>query len=735
MSNRCRFVLLVIGIIFFSVNAAQSILAQHEGNNITIIPERTASPIKIDGNLDEDIWQKTPLSPQFVSYLPSYGQKLLLKTEFWMSYDSNNLYFAFKCYDTVSKIKTSLSPRDKIGLDDNVAVLLDAMGNKQTSYEFYVNPSGIQLDGLYSTSGADYAKDFVWHSAAKITAEGYQVEMAIPLESIRFQGGENVKMGLLLLRDVKYLGLSVAWPETEPGQTDFNFMATVKIKDLQAKAKFEVLPNFTYSRDSVRTNADSWSHSNTNNLGVLLQYGITSSILAEATINPDFSQVESDMFQVEVNQRYPIFYDEKRPFFMEGMGAFDFGLVSGGVIDRAVHTRNIIDPSWAAKVTGSAGKMSFAVLAANDQSAGQGWLSGVNPHEGKDVFWGIMGGKYNIGSDNSLGFLYSGRHFAGSHNNVVGLDLQYRFFKDIRLNASYLSSSTKESAADTLKTGSGINVMLQYLKPTFATILSYERYNENFLMYSAFQNRSNLSMGTLLVLKDLFSTKKESFFQRIQSAFQYFKLHDLGTGMDDTSLSLALNTWFLGNAFFRVEYRDENEAWMGQLYEPRYLTSFFRMQMFKWLQFRVDFRYGGQIYYGPGLPFLGNGAQYSLRLKFQPDIKLTVDLNYLHNTLNTKNDGQRFYTLDILNFQANYQFNKYFFIRGTVRYDDYKKKLLTDILASFTLIPGTVMHLGYGSLYERKEWLNDRWVPGQSGLTNMKNGLFFKVSYLWKINK
>jgi hypothetical protein len=273
-----------------------------------------------------------------------------------MAYDNQNLYFAFKCLDNEpNKIKTSISRRDTVASsDDSIGVVIDVMGNRQTSYEFYVNPDGIQEDGLTSAVNGwsyDTAPDFVWESAGKIVDDGYQVELCIPLESIRFKSGKEVKMGIMFARNISRLGKAGSWP------------------------------------------------------------GI-------------------DAFQVLVNQRYPVFYTEKRPFFMEGMDVLDFGLISQGMMVSAVHTRRIIDPAWAAKLSGTSGKMAFNLLVSNDNAPGLAWEGEVNPHVGEIAFWGIARAKYSLGSDNSLGILYSGRYFAGGKNTVLGADLQYRFLKN-----------------------------------------------------------------------------------------------------------------------------------------------------------------------------------------------------------------------------------------------------------------------------------------------------------------
>jgi len=732
-----QFIFSIIAIIFLltSTYVVHAVELLEDGS--IIIPDRTSEAIKIDGDLNENIWSKAPISEDFLTYMPVYGEKLGQETKVWMAYNSENLYFAFKCYDNEpAKIKTSISQRDRMFSDDWVAVLIDAMGNKQTSYEFYVNPNGIQGDNLNSAiTGTDLAPDFVWESAGRITAEGYQVEIRIPLESIRFKSGKEVKMGILLLRNISRLGIGATWPRTEPGQTDFNFMAAAIYKDLEYGLKLDVLPNFTYSRNVEREDADNWGKSDVSrNIGVSVKYGISSAMTAEATIKPDFSQVESDAFQVEVNQRYPIFYSEKRPFFMEGMDIFDFGIINDGMMIASVHTRHIVDPGWAAKLSGSSGRMNFALLAANDQAPGQAWEGDVNPDEGKNAFWGIARSKYNLGSDNSLGILYTSRYFAGTSNNVLGVDFQYRPFKDARINAAYLYTRAKESPGAQDKNGNGFNAMFQYFVPRLLAWATYELYDDNFTMNSAFMNRTSISRAQVYLGPNFYiKTKAAAWFRRIQPYAQYSWLHDLDTGIDDTYWRLGFDMYFTRRGFFRFEYLIEKEAWLGQLFNKNYLFTIGTLQPYKWLNISVHYRWGDQIYYHPVEPYLGTGHQIGFELTFQPNIKLNLGFEFFHEELYRKTDDQKLYAVDIFNLQTTYQFNKYFFIRGAVRYDNYQDKLLTDLLASFTLIPGTVLHLGYGSLYERKEWLNNQWVPGQGSLVNMKNGLFFKVSYLWQI--
>lgn len=713
-----------------------------------IIPDKVTGPIVIDGELSEEVWKQAPLTEEFKTYFPNPGQLMEVKTRIWAAYDKGNLYFAIKCLDPEpDKIKTSIAQRDTIYKDDHVAISLDTLGTRQTSQIFYINPNGIQMDAVDSAvSGFDITPDFVWDSAGKVTSEGYQVEVRIPLESIRYQRSkgksQEVRMGVIFFRSVPRLGIAGTWPERPPGQTFINVMATLVYTGLKKSGlKLEILPNVTYSRNSERIEGDVWDKSTDTNIGIGFKYGVTSSITAEATVNPDFSQVESDVFQVEVNQRYPLFYSEKRPFFMEAQEVLDFTVVHDtmasvleyGMLVSPIHTRRIVDPGWAAKVSGSSGKLNFAILAANDRSAGRPWDIGINPFEGKSALFGIARAKYNLGSDNYLGVLYTGRHFQGERNDVGGLDYRHRFSKHLRVGLSYLHSATRQEEGSSLKQADGWNGIIRYVSPRLIFMTSYERYGTDFYMATAFQNRVSISrfwfgIGPYINVK----IKSIPWLKRMVPYFHYAHVHDLGTKMNDISRVYGLYMNFRPRSELYLEYRVEDEAWKGIALNKNYFIALGYIHLFKWLILDGNAYFGEQIYYAGDPPFLGNEQTVNVGITLEPITKLQVGLNYLYSNFKDKHSKQEIYSLDIYNLHTTYQFNKYFFLRGIIRYDSLQEKLLTDILASFTLIPGTVVHLGYGSLYLKNQWQNNRWVPGQGELLRMRDGLFFKASYLWR---
>ena len=255
-----------------------------------------------------------------------------------------------------------------------------------------VNPSGVQLDALNSVAGdEDASVDWVWDSAGHLTDTGYVVgEIRLPLRSIRFNGGRNVRMGLLFWRRVSRLGVSVAWPPLEPGKWVFERNASAIFADIQPRLPRDIIPSLTASQKQTRDTPSQWSRSDDAvDAGFSAKLGVAPAVTLDVTVNPDFSQIESDAFQVEVNQRFPVFYSEKRPFFMEGAGIFNIAGTGGdNSLRAAVHTRRIVDPLAGAKLTGSVGRVTFGTLTALDQAPGRAVPPG-DPDAGKDRLFNV----------------------------------------------------------------------------------------------------------------------------------------------------------------------------------------------------------------------------------------------------------------------------------------------------------------------------------------------------------
>jgi hypothetical protein len=698
------------------------------------------SPV-IDGVLDESIWKTSPtISEDFITLSPAYGEIMPKKTYIWIAYDAENIYVAFKCFDDEpDKLKTSTTKRDNIWTDDIVGLILDTSNNRQEAYEFYVNPSGIQGDLLIVSSSEDQEPDWVWNSAATIAEDGYTAEIHIPLKSIRYTDGKDVKMGIMAVRFIGRLGLQGSYPTFPPGKGIIQSLTTISFDELAGQQKIEILPSVTYSSIWDRQTPENWSGADdTAELGVSAKYGISSSEVVEATINPDFSQVESDAFQIVVNQRYPIFYSEKRPFFMEAGNFFNLAGAGWNNMITAVHTRNIVDPDWGVKFRGEAGDFSFSMLAAGDNYPGRKWdeADGVNPYEGKNADYYIGRVKYGLGGENYIGAIYSGREFSDSSNRVAGMDMNFRFGENHNFKANYLYSFTDDQLNNINEDGGALTLVYQYNTKAFGAWGLFEDFSKDFQMDTAFYNRTGFTNGMGSISFNLYpDPEKIEWLKKITLAATGYYLHDKVSDMDDSWIQINARFSLLKQAFLCTCYQIFTESWAGISFDHHAFHICTSAQPTNWLNITFQLTIGNSIYYDPFDPFLGDNPTYYFSMLIQPNENFSQSFSYTYSFFDRESTGERIYDLNIINSKTTYQFDKYFFVRAIIKYDSYLERVLTDLLASYTLSPGTVLHLGYGSMHENLEWKDTEWIGGSdlAKYYQTRQSIFFKLSYLFQM--
>lgn len=706
-------------------------------NEKVLMPEKTEQSITIDGLLNEAIWQTEPLQHIFVTYNPTRGDTLPHNTKIWFTYNDQNIYFAFKCLDSEPQgIKTSITQRDKMFADDWIGFSLDAMGSKQSAYDLFINPNGIQGDILNTGNNEDTAPDFVWESAGQMLPDGYQVEVAVPLRSIRFKAGEEVKMGVLFWRKISRLGLSGSWPEIKPGTGLFNVYATLVYQNLKSPVTLEVLPAVTYSRHTERQSPTHWNGTEVEeDIGIGLKYGISSSVTAEFTYNPDFSQVESDAFQVEVNRRYPNFYREKRPFFMEGLDVLNFTVIPHGYMETAVHTRRIVAPRWGTKLTGALGHNSFGILAASDEFPGYEAEDEDEPnlHTGKEAKILIARAKRSLQGDNFIGAIYGGQTFASGYNHVVGTDAQYRLFKNQQTCFSIMQSFNRNPEGENYTSGNSVNFTHSYTTRKLQMMGTFQHIDPGFNMESSFMTRSGINDGWIFIGPYFYPNwKNNDWFKVFSPQIIIAFMHDIVDDIFDTFFCVPFEFGFSRQGRFTTEFIQEQETWEGTAFQKKQMNLMGQVQLTKWLGLEGVCTLGEQIYYDGDPAYLGWMNLFNFEVSLQPNTKFIQDFQFYHENFVKRSNQNRIYEVNLINSRTTYQFNKYLFLRSTLRYNSYDKHLLTDFLLSFTWIPGTVVHLGYGMIYEKNAWQENRWVEKAGKMYEMQRGLFFKASYLWR---
>jgi len=693
------------------------------------------SPPAIDGVLDEPAWQAPPLPlGTWISYNPLFGEQAPQQTQVWVAYDKQNIYFAFRCLDPEpDKIKSSVSRRDSLWNDDWVGLSLDAIGGGQNSYDMFVNPDGVQGDIFHSaTAGESSSVDWVWQSAGRRTKQGFDVEIRLPLRSIRFTSGAKVRLGVLFWRRISRMGVSVSWPSLPPGRSFFTRFAPLVFENLKAPLKLDLIPNLTYAWSQQKAGPGQWAPGDSRlDAGLTFKYGFGASITLDGTFRPDFSQVESDAYQIEVNQRYPVFYSEKRPFFMEGMNLFELAGSGGDAnLKTAVHTRRIIDPLYGAKLTGSAGKFNFATLSASDRAPGRGEVA---PElAGSDKLFNIARATYSLGNGSYAGGLMVDTEFGPGYNRAAAGDISMRIGEHQRWSATLIETRTRRAEDRSRQAGRGAQITYGYDSRRYSSNLQLEHYDTGFNLDTAFYNRTGYTGANFFFGRSFYpDSERRPWFKRFVPFIFATGGRDRPQGGNEYIALAAVRFHFTRQGFLRLDAGRAQIPWRRREFPFRFYRIMGDVQLYRWLGLhgRIFF-FPRAAYFDPENPFPGRQRTISFYTTFQPNGKLRQELSYDRDALSRLSGGSRVYTVNIVNLRTTYQFDRNFSARVILRYDSSKNRILGDLLGAWELAPGTVAYIGYGAMLERCSWQGSDWIQDQGAYISTRRGMLFKLSYL-----
>jgi hypothetical protein len=418
---------------------------------------RFETPPVIDGKLDDPIWKQAALFGDFLQTSPGENVKPTHPTEFLMGYDSKNLYFAFRIKQDRNTVRATVARRDNIFNDDYVLVHLDTFNDQRQAYLLFFNPFGIQADGTFTEGrGEDYSLDIVMESKGILTEDGFTIEVALPFKSLRYEAGKNKNWGLHINRRVKYNNNEYnSWmPDPRNVGGWLNKAGRITgLEGIDTTRQLEINPSLTLSQTGRRTrftfDGDPGgrfvNEGVKGDFGFTAKFGLNPTTTLDFAYNPDFAQVEADAPVSTANVRFPIFFPEKRPFFLERIDIFQTAM-------NIVNTRAIVDPDVAAKVTGRRGKNTFGILYASDNAPGnyslderQGLLEcrqrrisspglncgSIERFVDKNADIGIIRLKRDIGQQHNLGFFATTYNFPENHNHTGGFDGRWRFNKKV----------------------------------------------------------------------------------------------------------------------------------------------------------------------------------------------------------------------------------------------------------------------------------------------------------------
>lgn len=689
----------------------------------------------------------------FTQREPNDGAPARLETTVYLSYDETNLYAVFLCREDRRILRAHVGRREEIADDDRVSITLDTFHDGRRAFAFYVNPLGIQREGVI-TEGQDddFSFDTVWHSEGRVTPDGFAVLMAIPFRSLRFRPSTDATWGIALGRYSPATREFSTWPHlSEKVEAYVAQFATLEaMPESHPGRNMQFIPYVSFAAQRfLRTPEDaapSIVRENDWRGGLDAKLVVHDALTFDFTANPDFSQVESDEPQVTVNQRYEVFFPEKRPFFTEGVGFFQ-------TPENLFFSRRIADPQFGLRMTGKVGSWALGALASDDRAPGR-LAAPSDRGAGDRAGVGIVRVQREIGSQSAVGALFSRRQFAGSSNDVLSFDARVKLNANWVFTGQAVHSWSRDFAGDRLG-GSDYFAEIRHTGLHFSYATGYLGRSPGF--------RADLGFIPRLDMRQL---KNEASYQwRPESgalvsfgpALNARVLWDHRNQLQEWVVDAPFTFTFKGPTSFTIGHLQEFETFetIGFHEKATYFT--FSTQRLRWLGIDASYARGTNINFFPGeglRPFLAHSDDASAGLTFRPSSRLRVDETYLWSRLATMArpsdpnlpPSQVIFNDHLFRTKVNYQFTRALSLRAIVDYNatlpdlslvnlERSKRLTGDVLLTYLLHPGTAVYVGYT---DRRENLafdsSDPTGLRRTGFPGFPTGrqFFVKVSYLFR---
>lgn len=769
------------------------------------VPRFPGAPT-IDGVLNDEVWKNAAVFGDFLQIQPGDNVPPSGPAEVMMGYDQHNLYIAFNIKQERGKVRASMARRDNIFDDDYVGVYLDTFNDQRRAYVLFFNPLGVQADGTFNEGGGeDYSVDLVMTSKGVLTEDGFTIEAAIPFKSLRYEAGKGKNWGIHIFRRAKYNNNELdSWmPGDRSKSGSLNKAGHITgLDDVATTRQLEINPSFTVSEGGRRTrytfnNDPAGRYVNDGvkgDFGLTAKFGITPTTTLDFAYNPDFAQVEADAPVTSANQRFPIFYAEKRPFFLERIDIFRSPM-------NLVHTRAIVDPDVAAKITGRQGKNTFGVLYASDNAPGNyskderesllicqnqrkndpTKVCGLERYIDQNADIGVLRFKRDVGTESNVGFFATTYNFTDRHNHVAAADGRIRFDKKTVFEYMVVGTNSRRNFYNPdldksqYRTGNGLGYSFWLERSGRNWYMNYLA-NGNSKDYRAdvgFTNRTDTNyLGSFIQYKTDPDSKRTIIQKRVQNATnvrydwkgrtQYVISDSQGMLSFHKQTNARVNLQYGYERVFEHEFGPNRSATRdGAFFGPDPERSA-RFKCIQWLvestpikklNFYVfmdntwglmEYDLGG----GPDFPRVslaavkfgqdapldpGPGHQMWLEssVRYQPTTALNQQLNFTKIKLRRNDTGLIAFDDNIISSRTTYQFSRFTFVRVRLDYSTLSKHFRPQIVGGWTPSPGTALYLGYSDDMSYNGY-NPYTGQHEPGIHGNGRTFFIKASYLFK---
>lgn len=766
---------------------------------------RFETPPVIDGQLDDPIWQTATLFGNFLQTNPGDNIEPKHPTEVMMGYDSKHLYIAFRAKQDRNTIRATVARRDQIFNDEYIGMYLDTFNDQRQAYTVFFNPLGIQADGIFTEGrGEDYNVDIVMESKGVLTEDGYTIEVAIPFKSLRYEAGKNKQWGIHIFRRVQYnnrelnswmpLNRNISGSLNQAGhitglegisttrQLEINPSVTLSESGRRTRFSFDGNPAGRYVNEGVRAE-----------VGLTAKFSLTPTITLDFAYNPDFAQVEADAPVNTANQRFPIFFAERRPFFLERIDIFNTRM-------NMVNTRAIVDPDVAVKLTGRRGRNTFGVLYASDNAPGNyskdereslklcqkdrltnpSKTCGIERFVDKNANIGILRFKRDIGRQHNLGFFATTYNFTERHNNTAGFDGRFRLSQKTIAEFQVVGTNSRRFFYDAdldkslYRTGNGFgySYLLERADRNLLMVVNGVGRSRDFRADVGFTPRVDTNQHrSFIQYRTEPNAKNNIIFKRIFN--ESVISHDWRGRTQNVSsnsqgmLALQRQTFVGGGLEFGYERVFESEfganrtanrqgAFFGndpersapkrEVYtfiETTPIKQIFAFFVYSYTKGQLDYDLGSGKKYArvspaallnpnnPLDPGPGDQTVIESTFRYQPTSSLQTQLNYNHVSLTRHDTGKKAFEDNIFSLRSTYQFTRDIFARLRLDYSTLSSRIRPQLVFGWNPSPGTAIYAGYNDdvSYNNYNPYTGLYEPGFRG-----NGrtFFIKAAYLFR---
>jgi hypothetical protein len=792
-------------------SAAPAVYSGRQNQTQVRLP-RVDADVKIDGQLDEPAWREAAILTGFSQFSPLDGIPAEDSTEVLVWYSPTAIHFGVRAFERHGTVNATLADRDRIGSDDHVQFLVSTFNDRRQASVFGVNPLGVQLDGSLVESNqnrsgsfgnvaaardaADLSPDFVFQSKGRLTAYGYEVEVRIPFKSLRYQDTPEQTWGFNVVRRVQHSGVEDSWTPARLASVSFLAQAgtLTGLSGLRRGLVLDVNPVVTQrTPGAVDVETRRWRYDREDpEFGANVRWGVTNNLTLNSTINPDFSQVESDAPQFAFDPRQGVFFSEKRPFFLDGQELFS-------TPNSLVYTRRIVEPVGAAKLTGKAAGTNIAFLSAVDDRVYSVTYDPLTPRTGDNPIFSILRLQRDIGGQSRIATTITDREDGRFYNRVANVDGRWVFGRLYSASFQAAASRTRlrRGLVDTTLTGPLWDANVSRNGRHFGFTYTFEGFGSGFVTQSGFLNRASVvnaqaSHRFTKVGRREGLIQEFSFSPVVSFTWQYDrfvhqrdaieKKYHLNTsailrGGWNGGASVLLETFgFDAPLYARRGYHvargpGDTVAFTGtpRLYNMDYLISINTPQ-FKTFSGGVFYLWGRD----ENFEEWSNGeiVWLTITANWRPTDKLRTNFSYNQTKVNRWSDRSNVVNSRIPRLKVEYQLSRAIFLRAVGDYNSYYQDDLRDdsrtnapivvptangfqpvyafrsnffrgdFLFSYQPNPGTVVFVGYGRGFQG-EWTSDpswpewgaNWRPGRAAtdLLPVNDAVFVKLSYLFRM--